>query len=125
MIKLDDYIPIVGQSVIDELKLLAEKLKEKTVLHVNSTALGGGVAEILNRMIPLLNELGVNARWEVIKGGEQFFDVTKKMHNVLHGKSEPLDRKDFEIFLENTEENAQTLNTNADIVMIHDPQLSD
>lgn len=122
MSRLDDYILIVGQSVIDELKLLAERLKDKTVLHVNSTALGGGVAEILNRMVPLLNELGVKSRWEVIKGGEQFFDVTKKIHNALHGKSELLTRNDFEIFLENTEKNAQEFNANADIVMIHDPQ---
>ncbi|MFA5100138.1 MAG: glycosyl transferase family 1, partial [Candidatus Omnitrophota bacterium] len=88
MAKLDDYIPIVGQPTIDDLKLLAGKLQGKIIQNVNSTAVGGGVAEILSRMIPFLHELGVNARWDVIKGGEKFFAVTKKFHNALHGKAE-------------------------------------
>ena len=85
MPKIEEYIPIVGQSVIDDLRLVAEKLSGKLVQHVNSTAVGGGVAEILNRMVPLLNELGVNSKWDVIKGGDEFFAVTKKFHNALHG----------------------------------------
>jgi trehalose synthase len=121
-IKLEDYVPIVGQSTIDDLKLLAEKLKGRTVEHVNSTAVGGGVAEILSRMVPLLSELGVITRWSVIKGGEQFYAVTKKFHNVLHGKDEPVSDKDFEIFRETSETNIREKETNADIMFIHDPQ---
>ncbi len=122
MAKIDEYIPIVGQSVIDDLKLLGEKLKDKVVQHINSTPVGGGVAEILNRMVPLLRELGVDTRWDVIKGGEQFFGVTKKFHNALHGRSEEITQRDFEIFMETSRENIANVNTYGDIVFVHDPQ---
>ena len=85
MANIKDYSSIVGQAVIDELFLLADKLKGKVIQNVNSTAVGGGVAEILSRMINLLRQLGVDARWDVIKGDEKFFNIKKKMHNALHG----------------------------------------
>ncbi|MDP2940101.1 MAG: glycosyl transferase family 1, partial [Candidatus Omnitrophota bacterium] len=97
MANIEEYIPIVGQPIIDDLKLLAEKLKGKIIQHINSTAVGGGIAEILSRMVPLLKELGVDTRWDVIKGGEQFFEVTKKFHNALHGKPEEITQCDFDI----------------------------
>jgi trehalose synthase len=122
MAKIDEYIPIVGQSVIDDLKLLGEKLKSKVVQHINSTPVGGGVAEILNCMVPLLKELGVDTRWDVIKGGEQFFGVTKKFHNALHGRAEEITQRDFEIFMETSRENIANVNTYGDIVFVHDPQ---
>jgi trehalose synthase len=122
MAKLEEYIPIVGQSVIDDLKLLAKKLEGKTVQHINSTAVGGGVAEILTRAVPLLKELGVNTYWDVIKGGEQFFEVTKKFHNALHGRQEEINQHDFDIFMEASEENIKSLDTHGDIVFVHDPQ---
>ena len=122
MAKVKEYIPIVGQSVIDDLRLIAEKLKGKVIQHVNSTAVGGGVAEILNCMIPLLQELGVDARWDVIKGGDQFFRVTKKFHNSLHGKEEEIHSKDFNIFLEASQKNIEKMNIYGDVVFIHDPQ---
>lgn len=122
MSKINEYIPIVGPAIIDDLKLLAEKLKGKTVQHVNSTAVGGGVAEILNRMVPLLNELGVNTRWDVIKGGEQFYGVTKKFHNVLHGREEEVSQQDFDVFMETSRKNIEDMNCDGDIVFIHDPQ---
>ena len=122
MAKIEEYIPIVGQSVIDDLKLLGEKLKNKVVQHINSTPVGGGVAEILNRMVPLLGELGVDTRWDVIKGGEKFFAVTKKFHNALHGRPEEVTKKDFEIFMETSRQNIENVNTYGDIVFVHDPQ---
>ncbi|MBU2541673.1 MAG: glycosyltransferase [Candidatus Omnitrophica bacterium] len=122
MAKLNDYIPIVNQSVIDDLKLIAEKLRGKVIQHINSTAVGGGVAEILNRMVPLLNELGVQTKWDVIKGGEQFFAVTKKFHNALHGKPEDIGQRDFDIFMQTSLKNIEEVNTYGDIVYIHDPQ---
>ncbi|HAJ57075.1 MAG TPA: glycosyl transferase family 1 [Candidatus Omnitrophica bacterium] len=122
MAKIEDYAPIVGQSVIDDLKLIAERLKGKVVQHINSTSVGGGVAEILNRMLPLLRELGVDARWDLIKGGVDFFEVTKKFHNVLHGRLDELTDKDFDIFLETSSRNIEEVNTYGDIVFIHDPQ---
>jgi len=122
MAKIEEYIPIVGQSVIDDLRLLAERLKGKVVQHINSTSVGGGVAEILNRMVPLLRELGVDVRWDLIKGGEKFFDVTKKFHNALHGKAEEITEQDFEVFLETSQNNINEVNIYGDIVFVHDPQ---
>ena len=120
--KIEEYIPIVGQPVVDDLRLIAKKLEGKTIGHVNSTAVGGGVAEILNRMVPLLNELGVKTTWSVIKGGEEFFNVTKKFHNALHGSPEEITEKEFNVFLENGEQNIRSMNMDTDIVFIHDPQ---
>ncbi len=122
MAKIDEYISIVGQSEINDLKLLAQRLRGKAIQHVNSTAVGGGVAEILNRMVPLLNELGVNTKWDVIKGGEQFYEVTKKFHNALHGRPEEITQRDFDIFMEASQENIEEMNIYGDIVFIHDPQ---
>jgi trehalose synthase len=87
-VKLSDYEPIVGKGSIEELSLLASKLSGKVIQNINSTFAGGGVAEILSRMVPLLSELGVDARWSVIKGDATFFEVTKKLHNALHGRDE-------------------------------------
>ena len=122
MAGLNDYIPIVGQSVIDDLRLVADKLKGKVVQHINSTAVGGGVAEILNRMVPLLIELGVDTKWDVIKGGGEFFSVTKKFHNALHGKREDITQHDFDIFMETSQKNIEHINTYGDIIFVHDPQ---
>lgn len=122
MAGIESYIPIVGQSVIDDMRLIADRLKSKVVQHINSTSVGGGVAEILNRMVPLLQELGVNTTWDVIKGGEDFFDVTKKFHNALHGHPQEMTQKDFEIFLETSQHNLEEMNICGDIVFIHDPQ---
>src|SRR3989338_10545844 len=119
---LKDYEPIVGPQVIEELHFVAEKTKGLHVQNINSTAVGGGVAEILNRMVPLLQELGVNARWDVIKGGEKFYKVTKKFHNALHGKSEDIQPDDFTVFLETGEANSRTMELAGDIILVHDPQ---
>ncbi|HBE87601.1 MAG TPA: glycosyl transferase family 1 [Elusimicrobia bacterium] len=119
---IEDYAPIVGQDVIDDLRLLSERLRGKTVKNVNSTAVGGGVAEILNRMIPLLRQMGVDASWDVIKGGDAFFAVTKKIHNALHGGGETLTPQEKEIFMETSRANMEAVDTGAEIMFIHDPQ---
>jgi len=122
MAKIEEYIPLVGQAVIDDLRLLGERLKGKVIQHINSTPVGGGVAEILNRMVPLLRELGVDTKWDVIRGGEQFFEVTKKFHNALHGRAEEIIRRDFEIFMETSQQNIEGVDTYGDVVFVHDPQ---
>ncbi|MDD5119797.1 MAG: glycosyltransferase [Candidatus Omnitrophica bacterium] len=122
MAKIEEYIPIVGQPIVDDLRLLGDKLKGKVVQHINSTPVGGGVAEILNRMVPMLRELGVDTKWDVIKGGEQFFEVTKKFHNALHGRTEEISRRDFEVFMETSQQNIEDVDTYGDIVFVHDPQ---
>ncbi|MBI2167622.1 MAG: glycosyltransferase [Candidatus Omnitrophica bacterium] len=119
---LKDYESVVGAEIVEELRLLSEKTKGLKVQNVNSTAVGGGVAEILNRMVPLLRELEVDARWDVIKGGEKFFKVTKKFHNALHGKAEEIGPNDFSVFLETSEMNNRSLELAGDILVIHDPQ---
>ena len=120
--RLEEYIPIVGQGVIDDLKALAERLEGKTIQHINSTAVGGGVAEILTRMVPLFQELNVNTMWDVIKGGEKFFEVTKKFHNALHGKAEEISEDDFAVFMETSINNLNEMQCSGDVVYVHDPQ---
>lgn len=122
MARIEEYVPVVGQSTIDDLRLLGGKLAGKVVQHVNSTSVGGGVAEILNRMVPLLRELGVDTHWDLIKGGGQFFAVTKKFHNALHGRREEITERDFEIFRETSALNVRDVNVHGDIVFVHDPQ---
>jgi len=92
------------------------------VQNINSTFSGGGVAEILSRMVPLLSQLGVDARWNVIKGTEEFFQVTKKFHNALHGKQEKITSKDFSLFMEVSQANIKEMEIQGDIIYVHDPQ---
>jgi len=122
MVNINDYTPIVGQGTIDELFLLAQRLQGKIIQNINSTAVGGGVAEILTRIIPLLRQLGVDARWDVIKGNERFFGITKKIHNALHGVNIEISPQDLEYFLETNRDNAQEMNLYGDILFIHDSQ---
>lgn len=119
---INDYAPIVGPSVISELYLLSQRLAGKTVQNVNSTSVGGGVAEILTRMVPLLRELGMDAKWDVIKGNDKFFNITKKIHNALHGANVVLTSEDWEYFLEVNRGNADEIDFYGDIVFVHDPQ---
>jgi trehalose synthase len=85
---LNQYIGISPKSDILLLQILGEKLHKRTFLHVSSTKEGGGVAEILHRMMPMLEEIGIQTRWEVIQGDTKFFDITKKIHNALQGNIE-------------------------------------
>ena len=119
---LDAYAPFVGAATIEELRLLGDRLHGRAVQNINSTAVGGGVAEILSRLVPLLREVGVDARWDVIRGGEAFFAVTKKLHNALHGEPLSMTREDADVFRETTEENLRTLELCHDLVFAHDPQ---
>lgn len=121
-VSLQDYLPIVGHGVIDELYTLASYVKAGLVQHINSTSVGGGVAEILRRLIPLLGELGINSRWDVIKGGDEFFYVTKCIHNALHGKKTTFTQRMKEIFLEETMHNLRQMDLGGDIIFVHDPQ---
>jgi trehalose synthase len=122
MRKIRRYVPVVGQNVVDELYFLAEKLEGKVIQNINSTPVGGGVAEILTRMIPLVRQLGVDARWDVIKGNEKFFSITKKFHNALHGVDIPITGDDFDYFLQVNQDNANEIDFAGDIIFVHDPQ---
>jgi trehalose synthase len=120
--KLDDYEPIIGKPELDELRFLARHLRGKTVKMVNSTAVGGGVAEMLNRLVPLLNELEVPTKWEVITGGNDFFEVTKGFHNALHGGEYLVTKDVLDIFMMYNEQNRQRMQFVEDLFVIHDPQ---
>ncbi len=120
--RLEDYAGVVGQPEIDELRALAKELAGRRVKMVNSTAVGGGVAEILNRLVPLMEEIGVPTRWEVITGGEKFFAVTKAFHNALHGADYDGTPEWHDLFLATNEENRKRMSFDEDFVVIHDPQ---
>jgi trehalose synthase len=121
MVRIEDYAPIIGTAGIDELRLLANQLRGNTLQNINSTAVGGGVAEILTRMVPLMKQLGVDAAWDVIKGDEKFFATTKKIHNGLHGVPVEISNDEYEHFLEINRENAEQIRF-GDMVYVHDPQ---
>ena len=122
LMQLDDYVPILGIQEIDDLRALARRLAGRSVQMVNSTAVGGGVAEILNGLVPLMQELGVAPRWDVITGGNDFFEITKAFHNALHGGPYEGRPQDFETFLAYNEQNRQRLSFDAEFTVIHDPQ---
>ncbi len=117
-----DYEPFVGKKTIEELILLADKIKGKSIQHVNSTYVGGGVAEILNRLVPLLKSLGIESKWDVIKGDESFFKATKSFHNALHGRQTEITEEMFEVYLKWNQANANEMDFDSDVVFIHDPQ---
>ena len=119
---ISEYTGIAPDRDLQLLKTLGSKLKGKSFLHVNSTREGGGVAEILQRMIPMLKELGIDARWEVITGDAAFYNTTKKIHNALQGNHEVITDKAWEHYYEINKKNAKKLKLNADAVLIHDPQ---
>jgi trehalose synthase len=119
---LDDYVPLLGAQEVDDLRAIARPLAGRTVQMVNSTAVGGGVAEILNRLIPLIQELGLAPRWDVMTGGNDFFEVTKAFHNALHGGPYEARPQDFETFLTYSEQNRGRLAFDAEFTVIHDPQ---
>src|SRR5579872_4449313 len=121
-ISLDAYVPLLGAPEVDELRALAAQLSGRTVQMVNSTAMGGGVAEILNRLIPLMHELGLRPRWDVITGGDAFFEVTKAFHNALHGGPYQARQEDFDLFLATNEQNRQKMELDSEFTVIHDPQ---
>lgn len=122
VISFDDYVPVVGAPETDELRTLAAQLSGRTVQMVNSTAIGGGVAEILNRLIPLIQELGLCPRWDVITGGSDFFEVTKEFHNALHGGPSEARKEHYDLFLATNELNRHRLQFDCDFTVIHDPQ---
>lgn len=122
--KLEDYRKIIGEEALESIKEKAENLKGKSFIHVNSTSFGGGVAEILHNLVPLMRDVGVDARWVVIEGTNEFFNVTKSFHNALQGNKElRLTEEMKEFYLETNKKNAEDFDLSSfDYVLIHDPQ---
>ena len=125
MNRLDLYGEIVGKDVLDQLRQLASLLEGLKVVHVNSTRTGGGVAEILERLVPLMQEVGIETSWLVIQGDEDFFLCTKAFHNALQGMPVGITDTALRHYEEVNAENALGLREElerADVVIVHDPQ---
>jgi trehalose synthase len=119
---LTDYTHIVGKDLTEQIRQLAEPLKGKRVLHVSATAFGGGVSEILYTLVPLMRDVGIDAHWHVIFGKEEFFEATKLLHNSLQGAEESLSDEQWKVFDEINQMNAEGLQGEWDVVIVHDPQ---
>lgn len=119
---LKDYHPHANKAQINEIKRLSEGLQDIRVLHINATAYGGGVPEMLSSLLPLFNDLGIETEWRVLSAGEDFFEITKTMHNALQGKEQELTEEMKETYLTYNRKNAMNLEGEYDFVVIHDPQ---
>lgn len=119
---LGDYAAVVGGDVVAELRKRAEPYRGARVLHVNSTAFGGGVAELLYTQVPLMRDLGIEAEWRLLAGTDAFFAVTKTMHNGLQGAAVPWTQEMRALYMTVNEDNAEALDEEYDFVIINDPQ---
>jgi trehalose synthase len=120
---LGDYATLASRGLMDEIHRLAEPLQGKRVVHVSATAFGGGVAEINYTLVPLMADAGLEVEWRIIRGADEFFNVTKAVHNALQGDPRSLTPEEQEIFQRYNEQNAEELAADAyDYVIIHDPQ---
>jgi trehalose synthase len=119
---LADYTHLAGRGLADEIRMLAEPLQGKRILHVSATAFGGGVSEILYTLVPLMRDVGLDAHWRVILGREEFFNVTKRLHNALQGDPQGISDQEWEVFEAYNAMNAQGLDDEWDAIIVHDPQ---
>ncbi|HEX5261297.1 MAG TPA: glycosyltransferase [Gaiellales bacterium] len=121
---LADYSSLIGRTMAEEIRSLAEPLRGRRMLHLSATAFGGGVAEIQYTLIPLLNDVGIEAEWRVIQGRDEFFDVTKTIHNALQGDSRGLSPEQRDVFEAYSRMNADELEDadEWDMIVVHDPQ---
>ena len=119
---LADYTPLVGRGLVEEIRALAGPLAGKRVLQVSATAFGGGVSEILYSLVPLMRDVGLDAHWRVVLSGEEFFNVTKLMHNSLQGAPQTISDQQWEVFEAYNAMNAQSLDDDWDVIIVHDPQ---
>lgn len=120
--RLEDYREVTPPGSVDLLYHMSEKVKGKSLLNINSTRSGGGVAEILNRLVPMLNELEIKVGWEIMQGSEGFFKVTKAFHNALQGRDPGISDRMYQLYIEENRENAKRLTFDADVILVHDPQ---
>jgi trehalose synthase len=119
---LSDYTHLVGRPLVQEIRDLAEELAGLKVLHLSATAFGGGVSEILYTLIPLMNDVGIEAEWQVMLGREEFYNATKRLHNALQGNPESLTDEEWEVYFRYNERNAAEIESGWDVIIVHDPQ---
>jgi trehalose synthase len=119
---LADYTHLAGRPLVQEIHDLAADLEGLKVLHLSATAFGGGVAEILYTLIPLMNDAGIQAEWQVMLGREEFYNVTKRLHNALQGNPDSLSHEEWRIFERYNALNATEISGGWDVIIVHDPQ---
>jgi trehalose synthase len=119
---LADYESVVGAACIEEIRNLAAPLAGARVLHLNATSFGGGVAEILTALVPLMSDVGLASDWQVIRGADEFYQVTKAMHNSLQGMYVDWTPEMRETWLSYNRLNAELFDETYDFVIVHDPQ---
>jgi trehalose synthase len=119
---LADYTHLAGRGLVAQIRELASELEGKRILHVSATAFGGGVSEILYTLVPLMRDVGLDVHWQVILGREEFFNVTKLLHNSLQGDPQPISDQEWEVFEAYNAMNAQSLEEDWDMIIVHDPQ---
>ena len=119
---LDDYRGIVSDSILEEIREKGQVLSDATFVHVNATNLGGGVAEILDNMVLLMNDVGIRTDWRVLHGTPEFFEVTKKFHNALQGQDIVFSDNELNLYRFVNEKFSQFALLDHDLVIIHDPQ---
>ena len=121
--KLEKYQDIISDSLFEEINYLAKDLKGLKVVHINSTPRGGGVAEMLKSLVPLMKGVGIKAQWHTIPARQGIFEITKKIHNALQGKDYEFSVPDQKKYLSYLKEITFLMkDTEADIWVIHDPQ---
>jgi len=119
---LEDYRPIIGDERTEEILALGRELRGARVLHLNATSFGGGVAEILATLVPLMNDVGLSADWQVIRGADEFYQVTKSIHNSLQGMFVDWTPEMRDVWLHHNSLNADLFDESYDYVIVHDPQ---
>lgn len=119
---IDDYIAVIGEDKVKHLKELAAPLQNKRVLHLNATAYGGGVAELLKTQVAVMQSLGLQVDWYVMRANPEFYEVTKQFHNTLQGHPGTISEDDKNIYLEGVKSNARAIVESYDYVVVHDPQ---
>lgn len=120
--QFENYRLIVGDELMDEVNFLAQDIKGLRVCMISSTAYGGGVAELLPRVIPALETLGIHVDWRLIHGPSEFFTVTKSFHNALQGQAHVLTEAEQSLYLQVNEQSAKLLEKDYDVIIVHDPQ---
>ncbi len=119
---LADYTHLVGRALADEIRERAEGLKGLRLLHLSATAFGGGVSEILYTLVPLMRDVGVEAEWQVMLGREEFYNVTKRLHNALQGNPSSLTEEEWKVYERYNALNATEIAGEWDVIIVHDPQ---
>jgi trehalose synthase len=119
---LADYTHLVGRPLVEEIRELSDQLKGLKVLHLSATAFGGGVSEILYTLVPLMRDAGIEAEWQIMIGREEFYNVTKVIHNSLQGSEQVLTEDEWLVYERFNRINALELSSDWDVIIVHDPQ---